>query len=1236
MVRHLFVINLAFAMCLSAAPRDRITHPIDASRTKLVNGRIHQLADPKSDKGAVDPAMSISDVLITFKPSAEQQTDLDQLQVDQQNPSSANYHKWLSPEDYAQRFGLSQSDHSKVVAWLHTQGFTVDRVARSRNWVSFHGTAGQISKSLRTSIHRFAVNGGEYFSNITAPSVPEALADVVDGFVGLDDFRMTSMAIPVTVPPVPDFNSGGSHYLAPDDYTTIYNIKPVYSAGFDGTGQSIAIVGQSAILLSDVQSFRARYGLPVNDPKILLYTSTDPGFTSSQLEGNLDVQWAGAIAPKATIYYVYGPSAFSAIVATVEANLAPIISNSYGTCEINASAPFYRSIMQQANAQGITVLSASGDEGAACLDRGNFSTHGKALTFPAAVPEVTAVGGTQFVEGNGNYWSNSNSTTFGSALSYIPEAAWNESSNTGIIASGGGTSIVFPQPAWQTGFGVPNDGARHTPDISLSAASHDAYLITFNGGLAAVYGTSASAPSMSGIVALLNQYVVSKGFQKAAGLGNINPQLYRMALSAPSVFHDIVNGDNIVPCMQGTPDCTTGSFGYKAVQGYDSATGLGSIDANAFVSQWNTATRAVTVTASSDLARGTVNDIVALSATVAPVTGAGTPTGSIHYVLNGIPLGTAPLTNGKATFALPLYVLGGTGTGTILAEYSGDAAFSGGGASVRIQVILPVGAAAITVTAPSNVWPVEPADAQGLKWPVTLTLRELAGVPAMITGFAIDGKSQPLSQYFPSPNIAPLGSLSANVVLTDISGFTTRSFVFTGSDSTGHAWSRQVSVSFYPTFEFSDFTLTATPLVVNQDLSADPACQWSTQVNVDDLNGFPATLNFFTVGNVNITGNIPQIFGTARLAEFSGLQGKLCFSGVTTPGSEQLYMTRSDGAFNLVTISFAGPPANAAKMTPSPTTVNLASATGKTATTNLAVGITDKTQSWTATIFPANRTTGWLSVSQLSGTGPGQLALTANGAGYEPGIYRATITLQSQNATPQVVNVPVTFVYGGDSTINITSVSNSFSSGPTGAPGMLLSIFGSGLAGASPQTGTGPQYPFTLGGVSATVNGIAAPVIFTSATQVNIQIPYEAGSGPAVVGINNNGKVAGASFQMAASAPGIFQGSTPPNVTSGGYGTIYVTGAGEVSPLRLTGRAESLTGSVLSLPKPVLPVSVTVGGVPVFFQFVGLAPASIGTTQINFIVPPTLLPGKQSVVATIGGVQSPPVTINVVAAAAGN
>jgi subtilase family serine protease len=243
--------------------------------------------------------------------------------------------------------------------------------------------------------------------------------------------------------------------------------------------------------------------------------------------------------------------------------------------------------VQQANVQGITVVVSSGDAGAAGCDTAfasSSATNGEAVEFPAGVPDVTAVGGTEFNEGNGNYWSSTNSSTLASALSYIPETAWNESLlENELAASGGGISSIYPQPSWQVGPGLQTWGARAVPDVALDAANdHDPYVIV-TGGQAGFYGgTSAAAPVFAGIIALVNQY------EHSGGQGNINPNLYRLAQT--NIFHDITTGNNIVPCVSGTPDCSTGSFGYSAGIGYDPVTGLGSVDAYNLVTGWNAPT----------------------------------------------------------------------------------------------------------------------------------------------------------------------------------------------------------------------------------------------------------------------------------------------------------------------------------------------------------------------------------------------------------------------------------------------------------------------------------------------------------------------------------------------------------------------------------------------------------------------------------------------------------------------
>jgi uncharacterized protein (TIGR03437 family) len=203
---------------------------------------------------------------------------------------------------------------------------------------------------------------------------------------------------------------------------------------------------------------------------------------------------------------------------------------------------------------------------------------------------------------------------------------------------------------------------------------------------------------------------------------------------------------------------------------------------------------------------------------------------------------------------------------------------------------------------------------------------------------------------------------------------------------------------------------------------------------------------------------------------------------------------------------------------------------------------------------------------------------------------------------------------------------------------MLMSIFGTNLANTTATATAGSTIaPYSLGGVTATVNNIAAPVLYVSSSQVNIQLPQEVGVGPAVLGINNNGEVAGFPLTVTASAAGIFvdaNGAVLPNAAAqqGGYGTIYLTGAGEISNLPLTGRAPSVTASLSSLGTTSLPLSVTVGGTPALIQFAAQAPGKFGTIQVNFIVPPSTPLGDQLVVVTVGGVSSPPAHITVQAA----
>ncbi len=1230
---------------ISAAAPDRVTRPVSRDQVRVVRGNIHPLARAPFDGGAVEASLRLDHIMLLFKPSAAQQADLDRFLVAQQNPSSPDFHKWLTPEQFADRFGVSTSDHSKVVAWLQSEGLTVNESGRGRNWVAFSGTAALVSRALRTEIHRYQAAGATHIANATEPSVPDALADITGGFIGLNDFHPKSMATRFQpLPPTPDYNSGANHYLVPQDFTTIYDIAPLITAGFDGTGQKIAIVGQSDLILSDLSSFRTRYGLPANPPVLVPY-GADPGINGDLIEADLDLEWSGAIAPEATIYYVYGQNAFEAAIIAVGNNTAPVISISYGGCEIDNPVGLFRAIAQQANAQGITILSASGDSGAAgCDSQGSdpLATRGKNVNFPADLPEVTGVGGTFLDEAGGNFWAPANSANLASALSYIPEIAWNESSQTvGLGASGGGASSQVSKPAWQAGPGVPNDNARDVPDVAFSAALHDGYYITYQGGNGYVGGTSASTPSFAGIIAILNQYQVTKGFQTAPGLGNVNPQLYRLAQSAPAAFHDVAVGSNVVACEQGSPDCLFGAFGYAAGNGYDAVTGLGSVDANNLVTQWNTAASAVKVTLTLSPARATVNDTLQLTATVIAASGTGVPTGTVNFQTGGIPLGTATLAavggvpTASTTFQASQL---GTGNGSIYAIYSGDAAFSSGTGSAPLRILLPSGAAAIEAFASLNPVYASSPDAQGPSWQTTITLAEIGGVPAMVTGFTIDGVAQSMPQYFPSTSIPANGKLSATVVLRNLAAPLTSIFVFTGTDVAGNAWTRQIPVSFLGQQVFQNFNLSATPLTMTQNPAA--ACQWSQLLTLDETGGYAMQVTGLLTGNVDISNQIPAIFGTNRLAAYGSLQGTLCWNGITLPASNNVLIELADEFGNLLeselTVSFAGPPVNPVTLSAAPASLTLQQAVpGAPVQATLALDISDKTQSWTASVSPGNRTTSWLTLSQYAGTGPAKITLTALANGLEAGVYRANIVFQSSNAFPQYITVPVMFIFGASGSSTISGVTNAESYQVAASPGMIMAVFGTELA-AAPQSASALPLPLSMSGVAATVNGLPAPLYYISPTQLNVQVPYEAGAGPAVLGVNNNGQITGIQFQISPSAPGIVtdgNGNVNPTPTAqaGSIGVLYVTGDGVVMPALKDGFSPASGTPLPSLPHSLLPFSVSVGGVDAFLEFVGVTPGVVGLTQVNFMVPGSVAAGPQPVVVTVNGMPSPPVNITVLA-----
>ena len=1179
-----------------------------------MNGSLHPKAQPQYDQGPVDPSLKIGYITLMLKPSASQQSTLEQLLDQQQDRSSPNYHRWLTPQQFGDRFGLSSRDYAAVVSWVQSQGLHVEDHARARNWVAFSGSASQVATAFQTEIHRYLMNGEMHFANATVLRIPAALNNVVSGVRGLNDFWKKPG-------PKPEFTtSSGVHQLAPADWATIYDVTPLYNMGIDGTGQRLVILGRSDMNQSYVDAFRRMFGLAPSQIEMHLI-GPDPGVTNAAGEAALDLEWSGAIARNATIVYVYSNNFFDAAQAAVDQNLAPVMSLSFGTCEPEGIAG-NRAIAQQANAQGITWLASSGDSGPAGCDphgifgssQGGTASSGLAVSIPASFPEVTAMGGTEFNEGSGQYWSSSNSANGGSAISYIPEMVWNDTAaGGGLLASGGGASIYFSKPAWQTGPGVPDDNTRDIPDVSFNASGdHDGYMVVNANGQRVTGGTSASSPSFAGVIALLNQYVVTHGLQTQPGLGNINPDLYRLAQTTTNIFHDITQGNNIVPCAQGSPDCVMGSYGFAAGPGYDLATGLGSIDVFNLVTGWPAANSAVTVTASpSSISLG---DRVQLTATVS---GAGTVTFTTgRTILGVVPLIVSPATGiGFATLTVTGPVLP-VGTTTVLATYSGDSGVNGATGSTTVNVSPQSTGSAVTISISPN-----PAHAgQSVK----LSLTEENGVGTTITGWTINGsdRSSLIVPDFGSASLPAYGTFSASFSTTPTQNIpAVRLYQFTGIDANGRTWSQQYTLTLVGT-SAPDMLLSGVPSPV---VGQNRFCQSSQQLLLEEQNGLAVQLTRFLVDGVDMTDQIQTLFGTTRLAPFGTLQATICGVGTnyeidgTTQIGEPVQATLAS--------SSTGPPSNPGTLSASQNAVVLAAPSGASTAATIPVNLTGGNLS--VSVFPSNQTTSWLTTTAAAQ----QVSLQASSAGLANGVYNATLILQATSAIPQVIEIPVVFEVGASSTMSIGGVSNGASFRQAFAPGMILSVFGTQLA-QSTQLAASVPLPLALAGVSATVNGIAAPLYYVSPGQLNIQVPYETGAGPAVLGVNNNGQIASYIFTVAPSAPGIFTDSSGSLVpfSSGKPGdtlTLFVTGEGDVSPSLATGASPFTFTPLPLLPQPRFSLSVTVGGVTAAITFEGIPPGLAGVTQVNFVVPNNVASGVQTVVVTVGGVASVAVNLTV-------
>ena len=714
---------------ISTQQRPLITQALDESRVTILKGNTHPLARPEFDLGTADGSLPMRRMLLVLKRSDEQEAALRKLLDDQQDKHSPSYHKWLTPEKFGQQFGPSDADMQTITSWLQSHGFEVGST-KGRTVLEFSGTAAQVEEAFHTTIHSYLVNGETHWANSTDPAIPAALQPAVAGIKTLHNFlkKPALLVSPQTFPAKlvgkshPEFTgSTGLHALTPADYQTIYK---AIVGGSGGSGITVAVVGRNNLYNGgqDVSQFRTLFGLCCGNAPNIILNGPDPGDAGGgeEAEATLDSSWAGALAPNAAIDFVVSGSTNTtdgidlSELYIIENNLGSIMTESFGTCEsfvTSSDAQGTSLLAEQAATQGITYIVSAGDTGAEGCDNLGETTAvgGTSVNVLASTPFTVALGGTIFNEHGQDaaYWG-ANNPNLGSALSYIPENVWNETCITQcqpgqppLAAGAGGASIYFSKPSWQSGVtGTNNDTVRDIPDVSLSAAAHDPYLVCLAGScqpnaqgelfFAAISGTSAAAPSFASIMALVNE---SNGPQGAA-----NYILYRLASAqqtagtacnasststlpnAACTFNDVTTGNNSVPGEIGYP-----SGLYSATTGYDLASGLGSVNVANLVNNWNTVTFNPTTTAfqlngATTAITITHGQAANVAATVAPTSGTNTPTGDVVlYTGNGLAPSTLDLfhlSTGIASGSTSSLPGSGPVPYNVWAHYGGDSTYA--------------------------------------------------------------------------------------------------------------------------------------------------------------------------------------------------------------------------------------------------------------------------------------------------------------------------------------------------------------------------------------------------------------------------------------------------------------------------------------------------------------------------------------------------------------------------------
>lgn len=539
-----------FAGSVAQAKGDKVSIAADKERVQIQGNE--PTAAQRGKLVAHTDANTQINFTVSLKPRNAEM--LDALLAAQQDPNSKLYHQYITPEEFAKSFGADPQDVAKVVDFLQKSGLVIENVNLERTLIKVSGAAGNVETAFGTRLNNYANAKGEtYFAHESNPVVPAAINGLVQHVTLNNEAHWHPSGLTMQTKAQPHLGSGPGGGYTPSELRAAYDVNPLLSAGYDGTGQKVALFELDGYVQTNITQYVNNYGLGSPTPTKVLVDGYNGAAGQGQVEVELDIEVVMALAPKAPIIVYEGPNTDAGVLDTYQRiatdNTAKVVSSSWGLCELDSSTSSMNSlhtVFQQMASQGQSIYSAAGDDGAYdCRRNGTANSSKLAVDSPSNDPYVTAVGGTYLTLSGGAYGS---------------ERVWGTTSNSS--GGGGGVSTVFTKPSYQTGTGTTSFTGRGVPDISADADPASGYSIYSQSQWTTVGGTSAAAPLWAGITALNNQYALANG---KTVLGHANPTLYRLYNNAQTYapFHDITSGTNLY---------------YSAVAGYDLASGIGTPD----------------------------------------------------------------------------------------------------------------------------------------------------------------------------------------------------------------------------------------------------------------------------------------------------------------------------------------------------------------------------------------------------------------------------------------------------------------------------------------------------------------------------------------------------------------------------------------------------------------------------------------------------------------------------------